>query len=208
MIKENSGKIYLFPLDFNLGFAYAKLIDFSDVTGFEGKMLISYNKIEINKVKIPTLDEIDKYGIMFGPVSVFKYPNPKGKGDWIYLGQSNNYPKQYPTFKDVRANFGVKDWTKIGPWFKRELNLEDCVDVDSYEQVRYLEMPTILSQKQIQQRATMDYLISQSMKVSDYYDLNNFKNWLLYIILVNTSYSKEKAYLLLRDLPSQPLYEN
>jgi hypothetical protein len=37
MIKENSGKIYLFPLDFNLGFAYAKLIDFSDVTGFEGK---------------------------------------------------------------------------------------------------------------------------------------------------------------------------
>jgi hypothetical protein len=51
-------------------------------------------------------------------------------------------------------------------------------------------------------------LISQSMKVSDYYDLNNFKNWLLYIILVNTSYSKEKAYLLLRDLPSQPLYEN
>ena len=46
MITENSGKIYRFKLDHDLGFGFAEVYDFTDHSMFDGRLVYVYDKID------------------------------------------------------------------------------------------------------------------------------------------------------------------
>jgi hypothetical protein len=40
---ENSGKIYCFTLDFDFGYCYAQLVDYSGKYDFDGRLIYTYH---------------------------------------------------------------------------------------------------------------------------------------------------------------------
>jgi hypothetical protein len=46
MIEENSGKIFLFKLDFDIGFSFAEAYDFTDIHSADGSIVFVYNRID------------------------------------------------------------------------------------------------------------------------------------------------------------------
>jgi len=169
MKQKNSGKIYRFSLDFDLGYGFSELLDFSDISDFSGRLLYIFRVIE--KDNSPNIEDIKSSGILFGPVPLSNYPNVRGKGAWKLIGEINNYSISVPILKNVQGNYTQKDWSKIDTWYKL-YNFEDRSSYCSYEEVRRLELPVLYRMKDIQTRATMQLLIEAGKKVNEYYDLN------------------------------------
>ena len=44
MTAENSGKVYRFKLDYNLGLGFAEVYDFTDLSMFDGRDVYVYNR--------------------------------------------------------------------------------------------------------------------------------------------------------------------
>ncbi len=202
---ENSGDIYLFPLQFNLGYAYAQFLDFSDESSFDGRMIYVFNFFEKSKDNLKPIKEIINLGFLFGPVPITRKPNIKGKAAWKYIGKDENFIQQFPLFKEYYLALLHKDWSKIGPWKIREPDFRKSKEVESYEEVRNLEIPAISSTWAIEIRATMQYLISIKKDVAKYYNLMDVIYWNTYVELANTSYPKDKATELLKKIDDKPL---
>lgn len=84
MKNEYSGNIYKFPLKFDKGYAFAEVLDYPDISDFDGILLQVFNAIDKDKdSKTYSIKDIKATGIKLGPLPVNKYPNIKGKGAWI-----------------------------------------------------------------------------------------------------------------------------
>lgn len=194
MIEKNSGKIYIVPLGFEMGFTIAKFVDYTDVAPFDGALLYVLN-MRLNDVKdLVSLDEINKMEVLFGPVPLNKYINEKGKGAWKHLGTVRILDKSLPVFKDTNQIITLNkslDWSTVGGWRKRYFNKgEGSFD---YEEVRHLEMLTLYDMRNVEIRATMHFLLLNNMKTEDYYDLRDENYRTIYLQMVNTSFDKKEA---------------
>jgi hypothetical protein len=152
--------------------------------------------------EVPSIIDIDKLGVLFGPVPLNKYPNTKGKGNWHIVGKSNKLSKAVPVFKDTNhiiALHNSVDWSIVKGWRKR-LNFHEGGGYCDYETVRELEMLILYDMRNVEIRATMQFLLLNKKKVADYYDLtiDNFRR--IYIQMVNTSFDKKKAAILLKGI--------
>ncbi len=58
MIAETSGNVYKFPLAFGKGYAYAEILDYSDIAGFDGILMQVFGLIDKEKNLEPTIDNI------------------------------------------------------------------------------------------------------------------------------------------------------
>ena len=92
MLSEYTGNIYRFPLDLNQGYAFGQILDYSDVSAFDGILIRVFNKIQDDLSEV-SISDIIATGIMFGPVPINKYPNVKGKNAWKLLGKGLNIEK-------------------------------------------------------------------------------------------------------------------
>ena len=197
MVIENSGKIYEFKLEHNLGYAYCQFNDFTDVVQFSGKLISVFSIIKPDKDPTPTIDQIINSPILFGPHPLLKFPNARGKGAWKIIGQIIMASIPEIIFKDVRDNYIKKDWTKLKGWFYYKNFLGERSNDCDYEEVRHLELPVLYGMKTIETRTAMHLLLLDKKNVADYYDLSDFYLRNVYIDIVNTSFNLEEANKLL-----------
>jgi hypothetical protein len=197
---EYSGNIYSIKLEFDLGFVYAELLDYSDVHDFDGILIQVYNyKDSDNQKNINDIDEIRSSGILFGPVPINRYPSIRGKFLWKYIGKSTNYSKESPWFKSYRGNLFKEDnWNNVKPWFKSKYFDDDSEDMEcNYNEVRRLETTILNHPEMIKIKLSMLYLIDKGENVSDFYDLSKIGNRNMFIQLINTYFDNDKVKLLL-----------
>jgi hypothetical protein len=201
---DTSGNIYKIELNFNKGYAFAELLDFSDVSDFDGRLIQVYNLIQKEKTHNEiSIDDIIASGIKFGPVPINKYPNVRGKGAWILYGKNNKFPITAPLFKHYRGGlFG--NWANLKPWFKdNRFNLNkpenNYIEYD-YEEVRGLETLILNHPIMVKEKVTMMVIIDEGGKVGDYYDLKLLGNKNMYFQVVNTYYPKSQAEELIASL--------
>lgn len=196
MKKENSGNIYKFLLDFDKGHAYAEILDYSDVSDFDGILVqvFNYSNKEKDEKKV-SIDEIKKSGILFGPAPVNKYPNTKGKGAWQLYGKDDDFDTSPPLFKSLRGLLINYNWATLRPWFLDDrFGDNKTADVEkNYEDVRNLETMILNHIDSIKVKITMMKIIAEGEKVAEYYDLKDLGNKNLYLQVVNTYYDKKTA---------------
>ena len=193
--------VYAIPLDFQFGFVIAEVMDYTEFNSFDGVVLKVYDMFLSTKKEVQDLkiEEILTDQVIFGPAPLNKFPNVKGKGAWILIGKRIVENREKIWFKDLRGLlFKNNDWSKLSPWFKIEWYNDDSEQVEEdYEKVRNLETSILNHVNSIPVLINMWKLILNKELVNEYYDLNDpgFKN--LFIKLVNTYYSKDKAVKLL-----------
>jgi hypothetical protein len=201
MVENRSGNIFQFPLHANLGFGFCELVDYSDIDSFNGKLLFVFDYFkQLKDESIPSIEQIKKESFLFGPVPLATYPSVKGKKAWHIVGKDPSPISKVPIFKNVQANYNVKDWTKIGPWYKL-YNFNERSEHFSYDQVRELELPILYTQEKIEVRATMHYLIKSGSDINQYFDLDIFNIGHTLATILNTNLSKEVADALLEKYP-------
>ena len=202
MVEKNSGKVYGFKLDHNFGFGFAEVYDFTDVSNFSGRLIFVYNLIADDLNANLSIDEISKSGIALGPITLWKFPNSRGKGAWKLIGKMDHFLIDiYPPAKDVRANpFLYNNWSKFDRWFI-DSEVNDPLEYVPYEQVRRMETRVLNPKEGVAKKFTMKHIIDTGLNVSDYYDLSDLGNRNMYVDLVNTYYPDDQVEVLVRNLP-------
>lgn len=81
------------------GYAYAELLDFSDVSEFDGILIKVFEHVD-KKVDQGEMDisEISLSKIRLGPLPVNKYPAIRGKNCWSFLGKGTVLNDEPPFF--------------------------------------------------------------------------------------------------------------
>lgn len=197
---EYSGNVYKFPLDFNLGYAYAEILDFSDISNFDGILIQVFKIVEIDKEvgSNRSIEEIKRTGIMFGPAPVNKYPKKMNKGGWELVGKDQEFDKSPPLFKHLRGLLIKNNWSNLKPWFKQNRFDDKVDDVEcQYEEVRHLETVILNHLDSIKTKITMMKIIQDKERVDKFYDLKNLGYKNLFLQIANTYYPKITADTLL-----------
>jgi hypothetical protein len=199
MIKQNSGIVYSFKLDHDLGFGFAEFYDFTDVSVFDGRFVFVYNLV--SSTSAVELSEITNSGIALGPISLFRPINTRGMASWKKLSQSNEYlMEEWPVAKSLRANPHLHDdWNLHDKWFI-ESEKHDPLQYVPYEKVRRLETLVLSSTQGVKILLSMKVLIDLGKPVADFYDLSDQGNRNHFIRLINTYYPVEQTRKLLKQL--------
>jgi hypothetical protein len=158
MIIENSGKIYEFKLEHDLGYGYCQYNDFTDISKFEGKLISVFNLIRKDNESIPTIKTKIDSPVLFGPHPLLKAPNSRGKAAWKYVGQVITASIPEIVFKRVRDHHIKKDWNKLIGWHYYK-NFKESGPDCNYEEVRHLELPVLYGMKTVETRTTMQLLL-------------------------------------------------
>ena len=93
MNRERSGEIYSLDLDFDLGKVYIELLDFTDISDFDGVLIQVYDCLP--------MDNDDKP--IFGPVPIQDYPVIRGKYAWKFIEKRVPSMEVSPYFKSLQA---------------------------------------------------------------------------------------------------------
>lgn len=199
---ENSGKVYVITLDHGLGYCLCKFIDYTDITPFDGGVLYVLKHFYKYDSEVTISQDFARLDILFGPVPLNKYPNIRGKRAWKFICKIEKFENKIPVFKssDARVElYNAVDWSKVNRWSMIH-NFNDSGEYCEYEKVRHLEMKTLYDMRNVEIRATMHFLILNKKKIKDYYDLadDNFRN--IYLAMVNTSFDKKEALVLLKGI--------
>ncbi len=206
MIIENSGKIYRFKLDYNLGFGFAEFYDFTDeISMFDGRIVYVYNKIDKEEKKQYELTYIREKGVAIGPIRLHKSPNTKGLNSWKYLFKTDNFLiDKLPDTKELQGIEAKDDnWDNFkNLWYNSNYDKKYLPNYVDYEKVRHLETRIINSNLGVVKKATMKYLLDSCKKISEYYDLTEIGNKNLFVQLINTYYPLEKTKEFLKQIPT------
>jgi hypothetical protein len=204
MIEKNSGKFFLFKLDFDLGYGFAEAYDFTDIRSADGTIVFVYNRIDKEIQKKYTLEEITSSGIALGPIRLFKYPNSRGIGAWKYLFKHDNFIIEEPNITKEAQDCTplIFDWNTLKRWHKSNWDIKKGPDYVSYSAVRFLETRILNSTLSIVKKATMKMLIDTNENVSAYYDLSELGNRNSFIDLINTYYPLEETLELIKLIPA------
>jgi hypothetical protein len=205
MIAENSGKVYRFKLDHNLGFGFAEVYDFTDLSMFDGRVVYVYNRHDGETKSSYELSEIQRTGIALGPIRLNQFPNVKGLHAWKFLFQTNHLLiQELPEYKILQGlELQETNWDDFkGKWYSSKDNISKGLPtyVD-YEKVRHLETRILNSTTGVVKKFTMKVILDRGEKVSDYYDLADTGNKFMFLQLVNTYYPLQKTLEFLRQSP-------
>ena len=206
MITENSGKIYRFKLEHNLGFGFAEVYDFTDeLSMLDGRLAYVYNKNDKEEKANYELSEIRKTGLALGPIRLYKFPATRGLYSWKYLFQTDNLLiTSIPETKELHG-LHVKDnnWNNFKTWYKSNRDFKKPLVYVAYEEIRNLETRIINSSLGIVKQFTMKTILDKKEKVTNYYDLSQLGNKNLFVYLVNTYYPLNKTKKYLKLIPSE-----
>lgn len=199
MKNENSGYIFRFPLEHDLGYGYVEVLDSSDSGTWEFLAYV-YNYFDKGEIS-NDVTKIVETGIYLGPLNITKYPNTKGKNAWKLIGRNVNYIKNFPPRKSFTGDIGFYDWSKLHPWRYFRGPQFHFEEVD-YEKVRYLEYVNLYTHKDsLPKKVAMKKLIEMGEKVSDYYDFSDLGTRNIFVQVINTYFPQEKVEELIKELP-------
>jgi hypothetical protein len=188
MKKEHSGKIYRIKLEFEMGYVFALILDYSDISEFDGILVQVYNYIEQQQNERVSLDDIINSGIMIGPMPMSKYPTEKGKYSWSYIGKTESYNQDVIFFKELRGMLNKDaNWANLKPWFKFNPFEGNVVSEEvDYSEIRKLETAILNHPNMIKIKSTMLKILTDSGIVSDYYNLDDIGNRNMFLQVANT----------------------
>ena len=203
MIKDNSGKIYRFKLDHDLGYGFAEVYDFTDQSMFDGRIVYVYNRHDKKDEKNYILSGIKETGIALGPIRLYKFPAARGLHSWKYLFQSHELIiAEIPETKELHGlEFKDNNWSNFKTWYKSGRDFNAPLVYIDYEEIRYLETRIINAPSGIVKEFTMKVILDNNQKVSNYYDLSELENKNLFVYLINTYYPLDKTKRFLKQVP-------
>ncbi len=205
MITENSGKIYRFKLDHDLGFGFAEVYDFTDHSMFDGRLVYVYDKIDKINEKKYGITEIRSSKIALGPIRLYKFPASRGLHSWKFLFKTDELLiTEFPETKEFhgsKINSNDYDWSKLNTWYKSDRDPRKWLAYVDYEEIRHLETRIINSPSGVAKEFSMKVLLDTNEKVSDYYDLSDLGNKNLFTYLINTYYPLKSTRKYLRQIP-------
>jgi hypothetical protein len=207
MVLENSGKIYRFRLDHDLGFGFAEVYDFTDISMFDGRIIYVFNRLDSQMKAQYAISEIKDSGIALGPIRLYKFPNTRGIRSWKYLFRSENMLiTSLPETKELQE-FNIKEnnWDNLKTWRRSIKDLREPIKYVPYQEVRHLETRIINSPLGVTKEFSMKIILDNKEKVSGYYDLSNLGNKNMFVYLVNTYYPLKKAKAFLKQIPASKM---
>jgi hypothetical protein len=203
MIKENSGKIYRFRLDHNLGYGFAEVYDFTDHSEFDGRIVYVYNRHDKIEEKEYVYSDIKATGLALGPIRLHKFPNTRGLHSWKFLFQTESLViDALPETKELRGLLLKNDnWDNLGDWYSSSYDPKKMPTFVPYEKIRHLESRILNSPSGVAAKFTMKIILDKGQKVTDFYDLNNLGDKNMFVQMINTYYPLTKSILFLEQLP-------
>jgi hypothetical protein len=205
MIAENSGKIYRFKLDHALGFGFAEVYDFTDLSMFDGRIIYVYHKHDREAKASYDVEEIQNTGIALGPIRLNQFPNIRGLHAWKFLFQTQHLLiHELPETKELQGLHWKEDnWDNFKEkWYSSDYDIKkELPTYVDYEKVRHLETRVLNSTTGVVKKFTMKVILDRGEKVSDYYDLIDIGNKFMFVALVNTYYPLETTVEFLKQLP-------
>lgn len=203
MIIQNSGNFFRFKLDFDLGYGFAEVYDFTDVHTADGYIVFVYNRIDKDAQKTYTPSDITSSGIALGPITLFTYPKSKGGGAWKFLCQSDTFLIEERPVRKAAQDLApwVFNWNTLKQWHKSDWEHKKGPVYVPYSEVRPMDTGILNSTSGVVIKATMKRLIDEGRSVGDYYDLAQLGNRNMYIQLINTYYPLEKTEKLIEVIP-------
>jgi hypothetical protein len=204
MIKENSGNIYRFKLDHDLGYGFAEVYDFTDDSMFDGRIIYVFNRLDKTEEKEYSYSEIRATGITLGPIRLYKFPNIRGLNAWKFLFRVTDFIiDSLPETKELRGVETDNNWDNLADWYSSNYDSKNQMPTYvPYEKLRHLERRIINAPSGVATKFTMKVILDNKKKVSDYYDLNNLADKNMFIQLINTYYPLAKTKLFLKQLPT------
>jgi len=195
MIKDNSGKIYRFKLDHNQGYGFAEIYDFTDIHEFDGRIIYVYNLVDQDAKSEYDLQDIHSSGIAIGPIRIMSFPGTKGKYASKFIGQRNDFlVTEIPITKELNEMIiRESNWNNFELWYRSDNFKNGDFIFSKYSELRNLETRILSSIVTVATKFTMKILIDNNKDVAEYYDLNEVGNYNMFIQLINTYYSLEKA---------------
>lgn len=205
MIQDNSGKLYRFKLDHDLGYGFAEVYDFTDLSMFDGRIVYVFSRYDKEEKLSYNLAEIRKAGIALGPIRLYKFPNIRGLHSWKYLFKADSLLiSELPETKELQGLHWKDDnWDNFkGKWYNSNYNKDQLRTYVDYEKVRHLETRILNSPSGVVKEFTMKVILDKNQKVSKYYDLAELSNKNIFVYLINTYYPLDKTKEYLRQLPA------
>jgi len=203
MIVENSGKVYRFKLEHDLGYGFAEIYDFTDYSMFDGRLVYVYNRLDIDERPEYNIIDIRKSGIALGPIRLYKFPAARGLHSWKYLFTADELlTTEIPVTKELQSMHSKEDnWANFKWWYYSNQDKKQLPTYVDYEKVRHLETRIINAPSGVVRESTMKVILDRKENVSDYYDLSQQSNKNLFVYLINTYYPLSKTKQFLKQLP-------
>lgn len=178
-------------------------MDFSDVSQFNGVLMYVYD-IRFKDITSEILEtDISCLKCLFGPMSINRPPNTKGKNSWKLIRELSEVDIEIPAFKATQFTIALDkalNWNLIDEWYVVR-NFTDKSHIMKYNKVRELETLFLYDKKDISIRATMHYLIELGKPVFNYYDLSLGRYRELYLLHINTAFTLKRSQELIKNLP-------
>lgn len=199
MIVENSGKIFLFKLNHNLGYGFAEVYDFSDLSWFSGRYIFVYNRIDQNVKITYDVENIRSSGIALGPITLYKLPNTRGVGAWKCIFKTEDFIINKLPITKAHRGLMLTDinWNIFPDWYKSDIDPKKEIQFMKYETVRHLETRILNSNLGVATKFSMKVLIDNNKNIWDYYDSEDIGDVNMFEQLINTYYPLTKAEKLL-----------
>jgi hypothetical protein len=175
-----TGSVLKFKLPCDLGFGYARLIDFTSISKIDGTIIKVYDYYG-HETK-DDIEEICKHDYLLNAIPLVRVPNLKGKDCWKLLGvKPMDDDNDLPDFK-YKIHVPVMDESTLDPNWKVSLNFGTTKD-DSfypYSKVRHLEQRIFSTRLTIETRSAIEILRKKNENIGDYFDIESEKKVVYY----------------------------
>lgn len=168
-----SGTIFKLDLPFSYGVAYAKLVDFSNLSEYDGITIKVYDFFEDHGKR--DISFFKNIPLFMNPLPIVQMPTLRGKYAWKRIGvlkqESDSVIPIYKT--PVIDGFA---WDTLEKYESVEWNahvdLKNYVGPISFDKVRHLEETFIRSTVTIEKRVVMQLLRYKGIDVKDFFSKN------------------------------------
>lgn len=183
------GSIIRIPLELNLGYVFAKIVDLGDLLNKDlsvNYLLYIYDYV-VQNTKEFDIKNMENRDLLVGPLFILDLiPAIKnGKFNIIYKAELKEHEMIIPDFKVpwpliVTYEDEATEWRYI-----RNLDINTKI-VSTLEKVKHLEIFGYLSNDMVSRRITMEYLRQTKKNIEDFYQLKEWKEISIYKNVVNT----------------------
>lgn len=174
MNKIESGTIFKFDIPFNLGVAYAKLVDFSHLSQFDGITIKVYDYFIEEEIR--DVSFFRGMSMFMNQLPIVKMPSIRGKYAWKKIGVLNEMSDSViPIYKqpvydgfawDTLEKYESIQWNAL-------VDLRNLVGPASFDKVRHLEELFWRSTVTIEKRVAMQLLRYKGVDVKEFFTKNS-----------------------------------
>lgn len=193
MQSEKSGIIYQLNLRFDLGYTYIQLLNFLDISFFDGILIYVYDNFN-QPFEMNNVQDYNKK-IALGPLRINKNPSNKIRSQLFKIGVTEVFiSDQIPPSKEINnvKQMTCLNWNLLSNCYKynQQLNVSESYD---HDKIRYLETCDLHDYERIIDKTTIYWILKQQLDLTKYYDIGDSHIKMLFADIINTYFSEEEA---------------